>query len=84
ASAQAEVDRNLAQLQTQISEANQRLVDTVGQGPLWSSARRSRGRRRGPGRRLPDLRRGRRPGSRHDDDRPSIEARRRPGGGPHA
>ncbi|GHH20720.1 hypothetical protein [Streptomyces lanatus] len=32
ASAQAEVDRNLAQLQTQISEANQRLVDTVGQG----------------------------------------------------
>ncbi|MFE2646539.1 hypothetical protein ACFXDO_28865 [Streptomyces nigra] len=32
ASAQAEVDRNLAQLQTQITEANQRLVDTVGQG----------------------------------------------------
>ncbi|MGC9543917.1 hypothetical protein [Streptomyces sp. UG1] len=32
ASAQAEVDRNLAQLQTQINEANQRLVDTVGQG----------------------------------------------------
>ncbi|MCF1594446.1 hypothetical protein [Streptomyces muensis] len=32
ASAQAEVDRNLAQLQTQIDEANQRLVDTVGQG----------------------------------------------------
>ncbi|MGW5030362.1 hypothetical protein ACWEQW_03640 [Streptomyces nigra] len=32
ASAQAEVDRNLAQLQTQIAEANQRLVDTVGQG----------------------------------------------------
>jgi hypothetical protein len=32
ASAQAEVDRNLAQLQTQIQEANQRLVDTVGQG----------------------------------------------------
>ena len=32
ASAQAEVDRNLAQLQTQIDEANQRLVNTVGQG----------------------------------------------------
>ncbi|MGV9568893.1 hypothetical protein ACWDRX_04400 [Streptomyces nigra] len=32
ASAQAEVDRNLAQLQTQITEANQRLADTVGQG----------------------------------------------------
>ncbi|MER6012613.1 hypothetical protein [Streptomyces bluensis] len=32
ASAQAEVDRNLAQLDTQIQEANQRLVDTVGQG----------------------------------------------------
>ena len=32
AQAQAEVDRNLAQLQTQIAEANQRLVDTVGQG----------------------------------------------------
>ncbi|MFD7710848.1 hypothetical protein, partial [Streptomyces sp. NPDC059786] len=32
ASAQAEVDRNLALLDTQISEANQRLVDTVGQG----------------------------------------------------
>ncbi|MDI9833714.1 hypothetical protein [Streptomyces sp. KAU_LT] len=32
ASAQAEVDRNLAQLQTQIAEANQRLADTVGQG----------------------------------------------------
>ncbi|MFG2741243.1 hypothetical protein ACGFY0_14430 [Streptomyces chartreusis] len=32
ASAQAEVDRNLALLQTQIGEANQRLVDTVGQG----------------------------------------------------
>jgi hypothetical protein len=32
ASAQAEVDRNLAQLQTQIQEANQRLVNTVGQG----------------------------------------------------
>jgi hypothetical protein len=32
ASAQAEVDRNLAQLQTQINQANQRLVDTVGQG----------------------------------------------------
>ncbi|TPQ22342.1 hypothetical protein [Streptomyces sporangiiformans] len=32
ASAQAEVDRNLTQLDTQISEANQRLVDTVGQG----------------------------------------------------
>ncbi|MGW5614328.1 hypothetical protein [Streptomyces sp. NPDC003877] len=32
ASAQAEVDRNLAQLNTQIQEANKRLVDTVGQG----------------------------------------------------
>ncbi|WP_416976530.1 hypothetical protein [Streptomyces sp. T028] len=32
ASAQAEIDRNLALLQTQIDEANQRLVDTVGQG----------------------------------------------------
>ncbi|MCX2928202.1 hypothetical protein, partial [Streptomyces sp. NEAU-W12] len=32
ASAQAEVDRNLGQLATQIDEANQRLVDTVGQG----------------------------------------------------
>ncbi|MFG2556364.1 hypothetical protein [Streptomyces sp. NPDC048581] len=32
ASAQAEVDRNLALLNTQIQEANQRLVDTVGQG----------------------------------------------------
>ncbi|MGW4236691.1 hypothetical protein ACWEJP_07590 [Streptomyces sp. NPDC004749] len=32
ASAQAEVDRNLALLDTQISEANQRLIDTVGQG----------------------------------------------------
>ncbi|MER6092023.1 hypothetical protein [Streptomyces bluensis] len=32
ASAQAEVDRNLALLDTQIQEANQRLVDTVGQG----------------------------------------------------
>ncbi len=32
ASAKAEVDRNLAQLQTQINEANKRLVDTVGQG----------------------------------------------------
>jgi F0F1-type ATP synthase membrane subunit b/b' len=32
ASAQAEVDRNLALLDTQIAEANQRLVDTVGQG----------------------------------------------------
>ncbi|MCX5371168.1 hypothetical protein OG613_10585 [Streptomyces sp. NBC_00015] len=32
ASAQAEVDRNLALLQTQIAEANKRLVDTVGQG----------------------------------------------------
>ncbi|MEW2400206.1 hypothetical protein [Streptomyces sp. NPDC046862] len=32
ASAQAEVDNNLAQLETQIQEANQRLVDTVGQG----------------------------------------------------
>ncbi|WP_405777116.1 hypothetical protein [Streptomyces sp. NBC_01538] len=32
ASAQAEVDRNLALLNTQIAEANKRLVDTVGQG----------------------------------------------------
>ncbi|MFD0224649.1 hypothetical protein ACWGPD_02910 [Streptomyces hirsutus] len=32
ASAQAEVDRNLGQLDTQIAEANRRLVDTVGQG----------------------------------------------------
>ncbi|MDX3729855.1 hypothetical protein [Streptomyces caniscabiei] len=32
ASAKAEVDSNLAQLQTQIQEANQRLIDTVGQG----------------------------------------------------
>ncbi|WAZ20511.1 hypothetical protein STRCI_001634 [Streptomyces cinnabarinus] len=32
ATAQAEVDRNLALLQTQIDEANKRLVDTVGQG----------------------------------------------------
>ncbi|MFC8349452.1 hypothetical protein [Streptomyces sp. NPDC057280] len=32
ASAQAEVTRNLTLLQTQISEANKRLVDTVGQG----------------------------------------------------
>ncbi|MGX1567502.1 hypothetical protein ACWIF5_38925, partial [Streptomyces sp. NPDC055509] len=32
ASAQAEVDSNLAQLNTQIQEANKRLVDTVGQG----------------------------------------------------
>lgn len=32
ASAQAEVDRNLALLDTQVQEANQRLVDTVGQG----------------------------------------------------
>ncbi len=32
ASAQAEVDRNLALLDTQIQEANKRLVDTVGQG----------------------------------------------------
>ncbi|WP_329341226.1 hypothetical protein OG866_35670 [Streptomyces sp. NBC_00663] len=32
ASAQAEVDRNLALLQTQIDEANTRLVNTVGQG----------------------------------------------------
>ncbi|MFF8017746.1 hypothetical protein [Streptomyces sp. NPDC007929] len=32
ASAKAEVDRNLAQLNTQIQEANKRLVDTVGQG----------------------------------------------------
>lgn len=32
ASAQAEVDRNLGQLDTQIAEADQRLADTVGQG----------------------------------------------------
>lgn len=32
ASARAEVDRNLALLNTQIREANQRLVNTVGQG----------------------------------------------------
>ncbi|MFD5545088.1 hypothetical protein ACFWIJ_46700, partial [Streptomyces sp. NPDC127079] len=32
ATAKAEVDRNLALLQTQIQEANKRLVDTVGQG----------------------------------------------------
>lgn len=32
ASAQAEVDRNLGDLDTQIAEANKRLVDTVGQG----------------------------------------------------
>ncbi|WP_031103989.1 hypothetical protein [Streptomyces sp. NRRL S-146] len=32
ASAKAEVDSNLAQLNTQIQEANKRLVDTVGQG----------------------------------------------------
>ncbi|MFI8168485.1 hypothetical protein ACIGAN_19260 [Streptomyces sp. NPDC085931] len=32
ASARAEVDRNLGQLDTQIQEANKRLVDTVGQG----------------------------------------------------
>ncbi|MET7693749.1 hypothetical protein ABZT06_38275 [Streptomyces sp. NPDC005483] len=32
ATAQAEVDRNLTLLQTQIDEANKRLVDTVGQG----------------------------------------------------
>ncbi|MFJ8789197.1 hypothetical protein [Streptomyces sp. NPDC102462] len=32
ASAQAEVDRNLTLLQTQIQEANKRLTDTVGQG----------------------------------------------------
>ncbi|MFC8389073.1 MULTISPECIES: hypothetical protein [unclassified Streptomyces] len=32
ASAQAEVDRNLADLDKQIVEANKRLVDTVGQG----------------------------------------------------
>ncbi|MFJ2115405.1 hypothetical protein ACIOEX_26520 [Streptomyces sp. NPDC087850] len=32
ASAQAEVDRNLALLDTQIAEANQRLIDTAGQG----------------------------------------------------
>ncbi|MDC2952800.1 hypothetical protein PO613_38605, partial [Streptomyces heilongjiangensis] len=32
ASAQAEVTRNLELLDTQIQEANQRLIDTVGQG----------------------------------------------------
>ncbi|MES5822301.1 hypothetical protein [Streptomyces sp. RG80] len=32
ATAQAEIDRNLTLLQTQIDEANKRLVDTVGQG----------------------------------------------------
>ncbi|WAX80974.1 hypothetical protein [Streptomyces sp. KMM 9044] len=32
ASAQAEVDRNLGQLDAQIDEANRRLVDTAGQG----------------------------------------------------
>ncbi len=32
ASAQAEVDRNLEQLDQQVAEANKRLVDTVGQG----------------------------------------------------
>ncbi|WP_329070184.1 hypothetical protein [Streptomyces sp. NBC_01429] len=32
ASAQAEIDRNLALLETQIAEANQRLINTVGQG----------------------------------------------------
>jgi hypothetical protein len=32
ASAQAEVDRNLTLLDTQIAEADKRLVDTVGQG----------------------------------------------------
>ena len=32
ATARAEVDRNLALLDTQIQEANKRLVDTVGQG----------------------------------------------------
>ena len=32
ASAQAEVDRNLDQLDQQVAEANKRLVDTVGQG----------------------------------------------------
>ncbi|MFF3331967.1 hypothetical protein ACFYWX_20790 [Streptomyces sp. NPDC002888] len=32
ATAQAEVDRNLALLDTQLAEANKRLVDTVGQG----------------------------------------------------
>jgi hypothetical protein len=32
ASAQAEVDRDLAQLDTQTDEANKRLADTVGQG----------------------------------------------------
>ncbi|TDC61898.1 hypothetical protein E1283_34980, partial [Streptomyces hainanensis] len=32
AAAQAEVDRELALLQTQIDEANARLVDTVGEG----------------------------------------------------
>ncbi|WP_436529876.1 hypothetical protein [Actinoplanes sp. HUAS TT8] len=34
ASAQAEIDRNLALLQTQIDEANKRLVSTVGQGGI--------------------------------------------------
>ena len=32
AAAQAEVDRNLAQLETQIREANARIVSSVGQG----------------------------------------------------
>ncbi|RRR82624.1 hypothetical protein EHS43_16465 [Streptomyces sp. RP5T] len=32
ATAQAEVDRNLALLDTQLAEANKRIVDTVGQG----------------------------------------------------
>jgi hypothetical protein len=32
AGARAEVDRNLAQLETQIAEANARLVSSVGQG----------------------------------------------------
>jgi len=32
ASAQAEIDRNLTLLNTQIAEANKRLIDTVGQG----------------------------------------------------
>ena len=34
ASAKAEVDSNLAQLQTQIQEANQRLIDTVGRAVI--------------------------------------------------
>jgi len=41
ASAKAEVDRNLALLNTQISEANTRLANTVGQGGPTSSRTRS-------------------------------------------